>query len=552
LAQGHEDLQRRHRQGAGGLELCRAISDLRDEVLLGLFRDAAAELGPADSALARSGLALVALAGYGRRDVAPYSDVDLMLLRAPGASRQAGPLAKRLLRDVFDAGLVLGHSVRTPEEACRMASEDVEIYTSLVESRLLGGSRQLFDRFMRRFSGRLPNRAPALLAAMEKARQDERIKYGETVFLLEPNVKRSRGGLRDVHLMRWVGFTRYGIREPAELAALAVLSEDDAAAVARAVEFLLWLRNEMHFWAGKPGDVLDRGEQVRIAKRLGYPATAGMLPVEGFMRDYFRHTSRISHVAAQLMAKARAAKRTGAVVAAVFGHLAEGGFRVGPTQILATRKGRERLRRSLAGVMQLVDLANLYDKQIDPATWDVVRQHAAALGDEIPAQAVAHFRSLLAHPTRLGELLRSLHETALLEKFIPALAHARGLLQFNQYHKYTVDEHCLRAVEHAAATSNDRGPLGKVYRKIARKRALHLALLIHDLGKGQPGDHSDFGLEIAVEAGKRLGLDPRETEAVAFLAHKHLLMNHLAFRRDTGDESLIVRFAVSVGSPELL
>ena len=527
------------------------MSDLRDEVVLGLFNDAVAELGPEVSGEFDGGVALVAHGGYGRQEVAPFSDVDLMVLCPPGSTGAVKPLARRLLHDVFDSGMVLGHSVRTPDEACRLAVHDVEICTSLVESRLLTGNQRLFDGFLRRFQRRVGKRAAALLAAMEKGRKEERSQYGETVFLLEPNVKRSDGGLRDIHLIRWTGFLRYGVKEPDELARHGVLSTDDADAVAAANEFLLWLRNEMHFHAGRPGDVFDRTEQVRIAGRLDRRPTAGMLPVEAFMRDYFRHTLSVSHVANRFVAKARAA-RSGPVVAAVFGHLAQGGFRVGPAQILATRQGRQRLRQSLTGVMQLVDLANLYDKQIDPDTWEIVRQQAADTAQPIGPEAVAHFRSLLTHPARLGELLRGLHEIGLLERFVPAFAHARGLLQFNQYHKYTVDEHSLRAVECATRRTSDPGPVGRVYRRIARKRVLHLALLVHDLGKGLPGDHSETGRKIAEETCHLLGLAPQETEAVTFLVRNHLMMNHLVFRRDTGDERLIVRFAVSVGSPELL
>ena len=170
----------------------------------------------------------------------------------------------------------------------------------------------------------------------------------------------------------------------------------------------------------------------------------------------------------------------------------------------------------------------------------------------LPPQAVRHFLTLLEHPQRLGELFRGLHEIGLLERFIPALAHARGLLQFNQYHKFTVDEHCIRAVEWAAELLTDEGPLGRVYRGMRRRTVLHLALLIHDLGKGYEEDHRDVGLRIATEAAEGLGLDAEDAEALKFLVHKHLMMNHLALRRDTSDEQLVVRFAVEVGSPELL
>ena len=203
--------------------------------------------------------------------------------------------------------------------------------------------------------------------------------------------------------------------------------------------------------------------------------------------------------------------------------------------------------------MRLVDLANLYDVPIAAATWEAIRREAAHLPALLPPEACRHFPLALgAILAGLGVLLRELHEAAILERFMPEFAQARGLLQFNQYHKYTVDEHCIRAVEFAAGLLDDPGPVGRVYRGLTDKHLLHLALLIHDLGKGLLEDHREVGLKIAAEVGWRLALQPHETEALKFLVHKHLRMNHLAFRRDTGDEDLVVRFAVQVGSPELL
>ncbi len=203
--------------------------------------------------------------------------------------------------------------------------------------------------------------------------------------------------------------------------------------------------------------------------------------------------------------------------------------------------------------MRLVDLANLYDKPIAAGTWEAIRRDVCRLPKAMPPpEACRHFLSLLGHPARLGPLLRDLHDAHLLERFIPEFRHARGLLQFNQYHKYTVDEHCLRAVEFATELWSDRGPLGRVYRPLAQKHLLHLALLLHDLGKGHLEDHREVGLRIAADAVKRLGIPAHEAEALRFLVHKHMLMNHLAFRRDTADEQLAVQFAVQVGSPELL
>ncbi|NUQ64402.1 MAG: [protein-PII] uridylyltransferase [Pirellulales bacterium] len=552
LADGHEQLRNRHQDGCPGPELSAAITDLRDQVLLALFEAALADLPAAEAGALRRDVVLVAHGGYGRRDVAPYSDVDLMVLVAPGSRPRTGPLAERFMCDVFDCGLMLGQSVRTAEEACRLACQDPRICTSLVESRLLAGDPALFEQFLKAFHRRVRGHSAGLLGAIQKARLEERIKFGETVFLLEPNVKRSRGALRDIHLLRWAGMVRYGASRPEELRRLDVLSEEDFDAVVRAGEFLLWLRNEMHFHAGKSGDVLDRAEQLRIARLLRYEPAAGMLPVEQFMRDYFRHTDQVSHITTRFLEAARPDLQKRAMSTKWFGHRVQGGYRVGPSEILADRHGLRRLRGNLTPIMELVDLANLYDKQIAAGTWEAVRREVASLSQEIPLEARDHFLSLLSHPRRLGELLRGLHEVGILERFVPAFAHARGLLQFNQYHKYTVDEHCLRAVEHATEFSGDPGPLGNVYRGIQQKRILHLALLIHDLGKGYPEDHCEVGARIARETAQRLGLETHEAESLEFLVGRHLLMNHLAFRRDTSDEQLIVRFAVEVGSPELM
>ncbi|MCC6891163.1 MAG: hypothetical protein IT536_21775, partial [Hyphomicrobiales bacterium] len=395
----------------------------------------------------------------------PYSDIDLMILSAAGSAAEIAPLAERLLRDVFDAGLVLGHSVRTPEDACRLSGQDPLICTSLIESRFLGGNRELFDSFANRFERRLRSRPASLVAAIDRARNEERIKYGETVYLLEPNVKRSRGSLRDIQLLRWIGRVRHGNADLNALAAAGQLPEDDARAVARALEFLLRLRNEMHFQAGRSSDVLARAEQLRIAERFGYRPEAGMLPVESFMRDYFRHTEQVSNVVRRFVAKARSSRR-GQVVMTLLGHWVPGGFRVAPSHIGAAAEGLELIRSGLDGIMQLVELASLYDKEITPETWQVVRETAAGLTGVPSADAIRMFRSVLGRSTRLGELLRGLHEIGLLERFIPGFSHARGLLQFNQYHKFTVDEHSLRAVEQAADLQSAPGPLGAIYRAV--------------------------------------------------------------------------------------
>ena len=341
LTEGLREFAGRHRAGCLGVELCAAVADLRDAVLRDLFEAALEDLAEAGPDGLLSQVALVAHGGYGRRDVAPYSDVDLMILRGSGTADRVAPLAERLLRDVFDSGLVLGHSVRTPEQACRLAHGDPSICTSLIESRLLAGDARLFELFTDRFRRQVRHRAHTLTAAIERARLEERARYGETVYLLEPNIKRSQGTLRDLQLVRWIGFARYGTNDPRQLRSTGVLSEEDHRVLDQAGEFLLRLRNEMHLHAGRAADVLDRAEQLRIAEVCGYRPAAAMLPVELFMRDYFRHTSRVSHVVTRFVAKARSRDRLTRVMTAAFGHHVEGGVRVGPTGLMATREALE-------------------------------------------------------------------------------------------------------------------------------------------------------------------------------------------------------------------
>ncbi len=553
LAAGYEERKGLHQAGMSGVELCGKITDLRDAVLDDLVNAELDDLSQAGPNGLLSQITLVAHAGYGRRDVAPFSDVDLMILHPFGLGERVAPFAERLLRGVFDVGLILGHSVRTPEHACRMAAGDPQICSSLVESRYLMGNADLFARFQRQFRRSVGRRRRFLTGEIDRSRTEERVKYGETVFLLEPNVKRSGGALRDLQLIRWIGFVRYGTADFDQLAAQGALSAEDLEALLRADEFLLRLRNELHFHAGQPADVLTRHEQLRIAAARGYQSHEGLLDVEQFMRDYFRHTSSVSHVARRFVARAKSHDFLARVQTELFGHRIEEGIRNGPVGLWTGRRAAEAIGRDLTAIIRLVDLANLYDKPIAPDTWEIIRRQAANLPPALPPpEACRHFLSLLSHPARLGQLLRDLHDAGLLERFIPAFTRARGLLQFNQYHKYTVDEHCLRAVEFAAELCVDHGPLGRVYRPLRRKDLLHLALLLHDLGKGYLEDHCEVGVRITLEVSRRLGLSAQDADVLRFLVNRHMSLNHLAFRRDTADEQLAVDFAVQVGSPDVL
>lgn len=552
MAEGREKLRTQHEAGSPGIQVCARLTDVLDTVVLDIYEAAIDDLGPQGHEL-RSNIVLIPYGGYGRRDVAPDSDVDLMLLSSPRIDRQVAPLARRLVADLSDVGLDLGFSVRTISEACSLAHGDATIYTSLVESRYLAGSVKLFSKFASRFRRESKWRVGSLISTIDEARRVERREYGETVYLLEPNVKRSRGGLRDIQLLRWIGFARYGESEPDSLYRSGVLPKSDQKRLRRATEFLLRLRNDLHFHAGRAHDLLTTNEQLRLAEKYNYPSDEAMLAVERFMQDYFRHSSNVRNIVSNFVSAARPRSTLFRIAAPLIGHQVEGDFRVGPVHIRATRRGLKKVCGDVAQTLRLMDLSNLYDRRIDVATWDAIRQSMAEKEEiELTEDAIARFLSLLSQPARLANLLRRLHELRVLEKIVPGLAHARNLLQFNEYHKYTVDEHCFRAVQKATEFVSDPGPLGDAYRTLKRKRTLHLALLMHDLGKGHVEDHSEVGRRLASEAAELFKLPSREGEKLELLIHQHLKMSHLAFRRDTSDESIVVDFAVEIGTPDTL
>ncbi len=557
LAAGRDKLRRQHDSGSPGVQVCAHFTDLLEGIVLALFQAALDDLDEPTRKKLSARTALLAHSGFGRREMAPYSDIDVMLLHPFRSDEAALPLVRRFSQHLYDLGLDVGFSARNPWHACSLAFGDATVLTSLTECRLIGGDQGLYEQFDGRFRRMTRRRRRWLLTAVEKSRREERVKYGETVYLLEPNVKRTRGGLRDLQFIRWIGFIRYGENDFDTLRQAGWLTADDDRTLRRARDFLLWLRNDLHFTAGKASDLLDRTEQLRLAEMPRYEPLEGLLPVEQFMREYFQHTTAVREIASNFATGARPRSVWSWLAEPLFSHQFEQDFRVGPTTVSATRSGLAKVCGDLAEVLRLLDLANLANKRIDHRTWQAIR---AAMKERGPAppdrpldRAVCQrFMSLLSQPPRLAESLRKLHELRVLEQIVPAVTHARGLLQFNAYHRFTVDEHSLRVVEELTRLQDDPGTPGAVYRSLRNKGTLHLAALLHDLGKGYGEDHSEVGRRLAEQVAARLDLAAHEAETLKFLVHKHLRMSHLAQQHDIHDQNVVVQFAVEVGSPERL
>lgn len=537
-------------------------TELFDAVIRDLWNATLSELSPNEAAAA-SRVALVAHGGYGRREMAPYSDIDLMLLHDDRDPPAVASVAARFVQDLFDAGLQVGQSVRTVSQACRLATGDATILSTLIDCRTVAGPSTLtisLSEKLRRIVRRSPRR---YAAALTEARQEEAGKFGQTVSLLEPNVKRSPGGLRDIQLVRWLAVILCTAESLDELVAAGGISRSDASVLRAASTFLTGVRLDIHLATNRAIDDLSRDQQLRIAAERGIEASDGMLGVERFMREYIGHTRGVKRVADAVIASAARRSPTGRLAAGILGHRVEGLYRVGPADVGAASGCEDRVARDPAAILRLQELAMLHGLPVHGPTWDVVRRTAGERpwGEGPPStEASQAFLRLFEPPPSasrqwhdsLAQVVRKLHEVGVLEHFVPGFAHARDLLQFNNYHKFTVDEHSIHTVEECLRFEDHEGWLGRQWRSLTRPRPLLLAALFHDLGKGFPEDHSEVGAKLARAACQRLGVAADEAEIIEFLVLRHLNMAHVAFRRDVGDDSLVVEFAREVGSPEIL
>ncbi|QDT08748.1 [protein-PII] uridylyltransferase [Planctomycetes bacterium K23_9] len=546
LQVGREKAKQQHNSGSAGFQVATRLADLYDDIVLSVWAHACKEHQVESEP---KGIALVAHGGFGRRDIAPYSDADLMMLVTPSSSALAGKIAGTLTRDLVDAGLQVGFSLRTADEATGMAWEDAVIFSSLTESRLLAGSLQLYSKFFHSLRQGALRRSNKLIRDVVAARREERRKWGETNFLLSPNVKRSRGALRDIQLVRWIGFARYGEVDLERLLKLGALPEEDYRLLRKAYAFMLRLRHELHFREGRAQDVLDRPTQLEIAEAWGYTADAGMLPVEVLMQDYFDNTRNVRYAAAFFRDDSRSQPLVQQALERIWSRSAGDGIRIGPSHIWVQRNSLDEFSKDLPRIMRLMSMANLKRKRIGHRTWQAIRKSMQEREPQMPgAETVGAFMSLISHPGRLGDVLRRLHELRIIEQLIPEFKRTRGLLQFNAYHKYTVDAHCIRSVEAAAELEESQTSMGRRYRRIRDKTLLHLALLIHDIGKGYEEDHCIVGARIAVDVAKRLELDSASSEFLEWLIRQHLLVNTIAFRHNLDDPEIILSFAKEVGS----
>ncbi len=554
LTERREAIQQRLLAGASGEELVTATTDLVDGLIVGRYRTAARTGGETLTTVGFQRCCLVAIGGYGRRELAPHSDIDLMFLFHQDAAKVIPDLVKQVLHPLWDSGFQVGHSVRTIQDCIDLGLADLTVRTSMMEARFLAGSPELFQQFHARYVRKVVSSGfDAYLDQKVAERQREYHKFGETVYLLEPNVKKSKGGLRDLHLLQWIGSARFQAPTIRELSDRGILSQADHRAIKDAKDFLLRVRSFLHIRAGMAQEILTFDEQVWLAKQLGFTDRPHLLAVEQFMQQYYRHTMGLHAALMRFVERCRRRSLWQRLVRWLPSPRIEQYYVVDGEALTVPVELRSQVLGQPSLLLTLFNLARSRKLSIDPSLLEDIHRHAETLSAEQfhTPETGRTFLSILAGPGT-ARTLEAMHCAHLLEKLVPAFSRVRGLMQFNQYHKYTVDEHSLLAVAKAESLAEHPGVLGEVYREIKRKDLLHLALLLHDLGKGHEEDHSEVGKRLAEETAARLGFDEPDARTLVTLVHRHLLMAHTAFRRDPYDEKVLLPFAREVGTPEVL
>ncbi|MHC4876022.1 MAG: [protein-PII] uridylyltransferase [Planctomycetota bacterium] len=539
--------------GAQGMQIASMISEQLDEFAASILDESLASFPEADRKLIKENSAMIAIGGSGRGEVSPYSDADLLFLYRPQIAGLFGQFSKRFVAEFWDAGIKLGHRVHTVNDAVARALEDPHLASSLVHIRALWGDDSLATLLRHRSLRKvMRRRLKAFIDDCVAGREDERKQHGATTQQLEPDVKRSMGGLRDVHLLQWLAFAHYQTADIDTLRKRHALSTDDAVRLKTAVEYLTKVRIDLHLHAGRGNDILTKEEQLRIAESRSIAATEGQKPVERFMQEYFTHSTAIAEITKRFVARHRPRTVTDQLKRSVVSPRVNRHFVLNGDELDVLPSRLNRVCTTLDDILRIYHSAAMYRVSLSPRLTEHIKATARNLPSGPSPEAARLFMEILGTIGRLSSTLRSMHETNVLELIIPEWQRVRCLLQFNQYHHFTVDEHTLQCLEICEGFADEDTPVGAALRSLHSPELLFLTLLLHDAGKGFEEDHSEVGRRLALDVCRRLRLDEDQADIVSFLIHKHLVMADLAFRRDTTDQRLVLTFSHELGTPERL
>ncbi|MBQ95809.1 MAG: [protein-PII] uridylyltransferase [Actinobacteria bacterium] len=564
LNEGRTELERRlEDKPSAGHENAGGFAFLIDQLIRVIHDHATAHLYPSANRSQAERLAVMAVGGYGRSEMSPHSDVDIAFLVGGRKTAWCEQVVEAMLYLLWDLGLKVGHSTRTLDEAMRLAKGDLTIRTALLEGRYVWGDQGLYDEGSRRFTMEVVRGNERAFVTEKLAERDARHKrMGDSRYVVEPNVKDGKGGLRDLHTLYWIGKFIHRVRTASELVDVGLFTRAEYRSFRKAENFLLAVRSHMHVITGRAEDRLTFDLQRRIAERMNFAERPGKSAVERFMQFYFLQAKRVgsltgvflAHIDEQFEAKtARRGFFAGwkARSRQIKGYRVHGGKIGAPSD--------DWFKRSPVRLIEIFQLAEAEGLEIHPETMRQANRDSGLIDNAIreDERANALFLDLLCGRNDPETVLRWMNEAGVFGKFVPDFGKVNAQMQFDMYHHYTVDEHTIRAIGllnriEKGELTDDHPRATRLIHKVGSRRVAYVAALLHDIAKGRGGDHSVLGAEVARELCPRFGLTESETEMVAWLVLNHLLMSHTAQKRDLTDPKTIEDFVAQVQSAERL
>ncbi len=561
---GYAEMRRRFEADGEGGETLREHTFLIDQ-LVRVAHDFAMDHEYGAGAKGKSpatAMSIVAVGGYGRSEMFPHSDIDLQFLMPKKRDPRLEKVVGYVLYILWDLGLTVGHATRTVSECIKGARADLTIRTALLEARWLWGDQALFQELQARYRAEVvPGTQEQFVEAKLAERDDRHAKLGEPRYVLEPNVKDGKGGLRDLHTLYWIAKYLYGVGEVDELVALGHLSQDAAVRFAKAQQFLWTVRCHLHFITGRMEDRITFEVQPDIARRMRYTDHGGSLGVERFMKHYFliaKDVGDLTRIFCALLEEQNKRRPKGFRAAGAAREI--DGFLVEGSRLNIAKA--DAFAKNPVEMIRIFHVAHAHDLDVHPAALSLISRNLKRIEGAVRRDPEANrlFLEMLTARKDPERALRHMNEAGVLGRFIPDFGRVVAQMQYDMYHVYTVDEHTIQAI--GILNRLERGELvadapaaSEVMRNIAddsSRRAVYFGLFLHDLAKGRKGDHSELGAEIALKLGPRLGLSESEVETASWLVKYHLLMTRTAYKRDIDDPQTIADFISVVQSPERL
>jgi [protein-PII] uridylyltransferase len=563
LAAGRREIEQHFMATQDGAQTVLATARLMDGVIQSLYRVIENRIFRASNPTSGEHLALCAVGGYGRGELAPHSDIDLMFLLPYKITPHTEQVVEFLLYVLWDCGLKVGHATRSIDESLRQAAGDITIRTAMLEARLLAGDAGLFQTMQRRFAAEIMEGSAIAFVDAKLAERDARHqRMGDSRYVLEPNIKEGKGGLRDLHGLLWIAKYLFRVDDVEALVERGVLLKEEARRFNRDQRFLWTVRCHLHYLTGRPEERLTFDVQAEIGRRMGYTDRAGARGVERFMKHYFLIAKDVGDLTRTFIAALEAEQKQKPT--SFWRRLLPGaanrtieGFRIDDGRLALTHD--RAFIDDPTNLLRLFRVAQANQLEIHPKTLRLVAQSLRLIDNRLRDNAEANrlFLEILTSHTDPETSLRRLNEAGVFGRFIPDFGRVVAQMQYDMYHVYTVDEHTIFAIgmlaKMEAGELKDELPLiSSMIDSIQSRAALYVAVLLHDIAKGRPTDHSETGAKIALKLGPRLGLADEETETVAWLVLHHLDMSRTAFKRDIDDPQTVQDFVAVVQSPERL